>query len=106
MAACWFLVHQESRNSNAAGRCPDIFSRWKFALPAGAAISVVAVENNSSSHNSALIEVAMMIGPVYRLRVTNIPQHEGDEVYPTVEVINRLYPPMRRRTTVPDSRSN
>src|SRR5262249_22056858 len=26
-------------------------------------------------------------------RVTNIPQHVGEEVYPTIEVINRLYPP-------------
>ncbi len=36
----------------------------------------------------------MLIGSVYRLRVTNIPLQEGLEVYPTIEVIDRIYPPV------------
>ncbi len=36
----------------------------------------------------------MLIGAVYRLRVTNIPQREGLEVFPTIEVVDRLYPPI------------
>jgi len=36
----------------------------------------------------------MLIGAVYRFRVTQIPQYEGLEVYPTVEVIDRIYPPV------------
>jgi hypothetical protein len=35
----------------------------------------------------------MLIGAVYRLRVMRIPLHEGIEVFPTIEVIDRLYPP-------------
>jgi hypothetical protein len=35
----------------------------------------------------------MLIGQVYRLKITGIPRNEGFEVFPTVEVINRLYPP-------------
>ena len=35
----------------------------------------------------------MQIGPVYRLQVTDIPNNEGLEIFPTVEVIDRLYPP-------------
>jgi hypothetical protein len=35
----------------------------------------------------------MQVGSVYHLKVINIPFHEGFEVYPTVEVINRLYAP-------------
>ena len=35
----------------------------------------------------------MLIGAVYRLRVVNIPNREGAEVFPTIEVIDRLYPP-------------
>ena len=37
--------------------------------------------------------VGMMVGPVYRFRVANIFDHAGVEVYPTVELIDRLYPP-------------
>jgi hypothetical protein len=37
--------------------------------------------------------VGMQIGPVYRVRVTEIPNHPGLEIFPTIEVIDRLYPP-------------
>jgi hypothetical protein len=39
------------------------------------------------------VTLGMRIAPVYRLRVSNIPNHPGAEVFPTVEVIDRLYPP-------------
>jgi hypothetical protein len=35
----------------------------------------------------------MQIAPVYRLRVTEIPNNPGLEIFPTVEMIDRLYPP-------------
>lgn len=35
----------------------------------------------------------MLIGPVYQFKVTHIPFREGMEVFPTIEVINRLHPP-------------
>jgi hypothetical protein len=41
--------------------------------------------------NTAL--AGMLIGQVYRLRVSNIKLREGEEVFPTIEVIDRLYPP-------------
>ncbi|MEQ8786049.1 MAG: hypothetical protein RIC55_07105 [Pirellulaceae bacterium] len=39
------------------------------------------------------VRAGMLIGPVYRAKVTNIPEHPGAEVYPTIEVVNRLFPP-------------
>ena len=45
--------------------------------------------------------VGMLIGPVYRLKVTGIPQHPGEEVYPTIELVNRLYPPPGLATRFP-----
>jgi hypothetical protein len=35
----------------------------------------------------------MQIAPVYRLRVTEIPNNPGVEIFPTVELIDRTYPP-------------
>lgn len=35
----------------------------------------------------------MLIGAVYRFRITSIPDHDGEELYPTIEVIDRTYPP-------------
>jgi hypothetical protein len=37
--------------------------------------------------------VGLRIGAVYRLTVTNIPNRPGLEIFPTVELIDRLYPP-------------
>lgn len=39
------------------------------------------------------LKVGLLIGQAYRFRVAGIPLREGLEVYPTVEVIDRLYPP-------------
>lgn len=46
-------------------------------------------------------KAGLLIGEAYRLRVTNIPRHEGMEVFPTVEVINRLYPPPGQKHRFP-----
>lgn len=40
-----------------------------------------------------VVRSGMLIGQVYRLRVGNIPFREGFEVYPSVELIERLHPP-------------
>ena len=35
----------------------------------------------------------LLIGHVYRFRITGIPDAEGAELYPTIELIDRTYPP-------------
>ncbi len=47
------------------------------------------------------LRMGLMIGPVYHLQVTNIPLHAGFEVYPTIELINRLYPPEGTKVRFP-----
>ena len=49
----------------------------------------------------APIRVGLLIGQVYRLRVTNIPLHEGEEVFPSIEVIDRLYAPRGQEVRFP-----
>ncbi len=39
------------------------------------------------------LKVGLLIGQAYRFRVAGIPLREGLEVFPTIEVIDRLYPP-------------
>lgn len=48
-------------------------------------------------------KVGLQIGPVYRLKVTNLPFAPGVEVFPTIEMIDRLYTPtgQQRRFAVP-----
>lgn len=49
----------------------------------------------------APVTTAMMVGAVYRFRVTHIPFRPGQELYPTLEVIDRLYTPPGREHRFP-----
>lgn len=49
----------------------------------------------------APIHVGMLVGHVYRICVLNIPGQVGQEVFPTIEVIDRLYAPAGQETRFP-----
>lgn len=68
------------------------FQPVQIKAPAGALISL-AEEGSFGEPEAAPVWVGMAIGPVYRLRVMNIPLRPGMEVFPTIEVIDRLYAP-------------
>ena len=64
----------------------------ELQVPDGATISVKN-EGSFTAPQAGPLLVGMQVGQVYELKVTNIPLNEGQEVFPTVEIINRLYPP-------------
>jgi hypothetical protein len=64
----------------------------RIRAPQGARIAL-AREGAFETSLSGDVLVGMQIGPVYRLQVTEIPNNAGLEIFPTVEVIDRLYPP-------------
>ena len=74
------------------GPLPGYFQPVEIEAPRGASISLAA-EGRFDAEASNPIQAGMLIAPVYRLRVTNIPLQEGFEVYPTLEIIDRTYPP-------------
>ncbi|MBN2578690.1 MAG: hypothetical protein JXB10_06830 [Pirellulales bacterium] len=84
------------------GPLPGHFQPVEIRAPHGARISL-ARENCFAEPAAAPRKVGLLIGGVYRLRVTGIPLAEGQEVYPTLEVINRLYVPcgQQQRFAVP-----
>ena len=47
------------------------------------------------------LTVGLFVSPVYRLKVTNIALQPGAEVFPTLEVIDRLYPPLGQERKFP-----
>ncbi len=60
--------------------------------PDGLQISLV-VDGRFEALQPQPVLAGMLIGQVYRFKVTGIPQREGFEVFPTIEVIDRLMPP-------------
>ncbi|MDG2220107.1 MAG: hypothetical protein P8L85_01925 [Rubripirellula sp.] len=51
--------------------------------------------SNSGSFADAnpTLQAGLLIGAVYRFRITRIPLAEGAELYPTIEAIDRTFPP-------------
>src|SRR5438132_741491 len=80
------------RQLQRGGPLPGYFQPVEVTAPAGTLVSVVADGSFTEPRPRKLL-AGMLIGQVYRLKVANIPNHEGEEVFPTIEVIDRLYPP-------------
>src|SRR3954466_9430990 len=78
------------------------FQPVRIRAPKGARIAL-AMESGYSAAASNDVLVGMQVGPVYRLRVSGVPNNENVDIFPTVEVIDRLYPPpgLARRFPIP-----
>lgn len=64
----------------------------EIKVPQGALISLVE-DGTFERPQASPRTVGMFISPVYRLKVTSIRLNEGREVFPTIEIIDRLHPP-------------
>lgn len=72
----------------------------EIRAPEGVEISL-ARDGRFQRPEPAPLKIGMLIGQVYRFQVTNIHRHAGMEVYPSIEVVNRLYPPQGQKTRFP-----
>jgi hypothetical protein len=80
------------RQLERGGPLGGYFQPVEVTGPPGTLISIVA-NGAFSEPKPGRVIAGMLIGQVYRLKVGNIRNHEGQEVFPTIEVIDRLYPP-------------
>lgn len=74
------------------GPLPGYFQPVEIIAPNGAAVSMF---NGGAfqATDSGRVKAGLLIGAVYRIKVTQIPGHEGFEVFPSIEVVDRTYPP-------------
>lgn len=76
------------RGGPLSGFCQPV----EIRAPGGARIAPAAGSGFLEGRPERLL-VGLAIGPVYRFRVTEIPGQPGLELFPTVEVVDRLHPP-------------
>ena len=81
-----------SRQLQRGGPLPGYLQPVEIKAPPGALVSLAAEGRFEPAEPTPQV-VGMLIGAVYRLKVTHIVGAEGMEVFPTVEVIDRTYPP-------------
>ncbi len=82
-----------SRQLLRGGPLPGYFQPVEVRAPKGSEVSL-AIDGQFTDGQATPFKVGMLIAPVYRLRVINIPDQPGAEVFPTIELVNRLYPPV------------
>ncbi|MEM6468744.1 MAG: hypothetical protein AAF802_04190 [Planctomycetota bacterium] len=75
------------------------FQPVAFHGPEGVTFSMP--EGGAFAKGQEKLMAGLMVGAVYRFRVANIPDAIGAELYPTVELIGRLYPPAGLETSFP-----
>lgn len=81
------------------GPVANYFQPVAFSGPKGVRFSLP--QGNVLGEPDGNLMAGLLIGPVYRFQVTGIPRAEGAELYPTVELIDRLYPPDGLATSFP-----
>lgn len=72
----------------------------RIQVPAGAEVALAANGAFMPTSNQP-VTAGLLVGGVYRLQVTNIPNQPGVELFPTVEVLDRVYPPQGQATNFP-----
>jgi hypothetical protein len=70
----------------------NYFQPVEVHVPEGGSVSL-AIDGQFTPSEPGPVMAGMLIGQVYRLKITGIPRNEGQEVFPSVEVINRMCPP-------------
>jgi hypothetical protein len=80
------------RQTQRGGPIAGYFQPVEIKFPAGSGVSL-AIENQFTVALENSFKVGLLVAPVYRFKVINIPRHAGIEVYPTIEIVNRTYPP-------------
>lgn len=84
------------------GRKPELRGVWQaveLKCPEGVRVGMADAGQFSDDLSEA--RLAVMIGPVYRMRLTGGPLEDEVALYPTLEVIDRTHPPPEREHRFP-----
>jgi len=82
------------------GPLPGFFQPVEIAVPEGVLVAL-AQEARFGEPQKAPLRAGFLIGQVYRLRLMNLPLQPGVEVFPTIEVIDRIYAPRGQELRFP-----
>lgn len=81
------------------GPVAGYFQPVSFLGPEGTEFSLAL--SGAFVDGASNLQAGLLVGGVYRFRITGIPNAEGAELYPTIEVIDRTYPPPGLETRYP-----
>ncbi len=86
------------------GPYPGYYQPIELTGPPGLKVAFATTQGQQQGFEpvrAVPVQAGLQISGIYRLRVTGIPLQEGREVFPTIEVIDRLFPPAGLRWKYP-----
>lgn len=80
-------------------------SNWsqplKITLDGGGDVTVYHSRPIRETTHKSPAQFGVRVGHLYRLKVSNMPDLPGIEIYPTIEIIDRLHPPAGKKHDFP-----
>lgn len=80
-------------------------SHWsqplKITLDGGGDVTVYHSRPIRETTHKSPAQLGVRVGHLYRLKVSNMPDLPGIEIYPTIEIIDRLHPPAGKKHDFP-----
>lgn len=77
------------------------FQPVQITVPGGGDVTFydTATGRQQTMHTPA--KAGVLVGPLYRMKITNMPNFPGVELYPSIELVDRLHPPPHLKQEYP-----
>lgn len=73
----------------------------RIQLPSEGTVSFYRGGPGESVAQTAPAQAGMQVGYAYRVKISDMPEHPGVELYPTIELLGRLHPPAELKDKYP-----
>lgn len=106
------MYHEPLNEKLPPGYAADMLARirhydmsWlqpvRVELPTSGTVSVYSATTDPLATIAAPAQFSVNAGHIYRLRVTDMPEFPGVEIYPSIEILDRLHPPAGQEANYP-----
>ena len=83
------------------GKGGPCFQPVRVEVPKGGRVTWYAGGAERGMVLNAPAQAGLLVGATYRLRLSDMPDYPGAELYPSIEVLDRLHPPAGRQAEFP-----
>ena len=79
--------------TNLGKATPEYFQPVRISLPSAGLVTFYEGAPTRSYGVTAPAQASLVVGRIYRLRISAMPEFAGVDFYPSIELIDRLHPP-------------
>ena len=80
---------------------PPYFQPVRVELPSAGTVTFYEGSPNAAHALPAPAQASLLVGKMYRLRVSDVPEFPGVEFFPSIELVDRLHPPRGKAEEFP-----